>query len=397
MANALASVAYETIKIDKREILQSLLDIDDKKRSNLFAWNGQFSPQFIEAILDHYATHSSTVLDPFLGSGTVLYECARKNLSAMGSELNPSAYYMAKSYELCILSAEERSELIRTIDNKLAFACNANNPLNYLLSIVSNELSPLVKNTLSLIVVLLDLYSNEFSLRLIAEKWSKLKSIIASLPYASNKICALLGNAKKIEVSSNTVDLIITSPPYINVFNYHQKYRRSVETLGYDVLNIAKGEIGSNRKNRGNRFFTVVEYCLDMSVAIEEMIRVARPNARIILVVGRESNVLSTAFSNSELIYKIASDVHNLPLALKQQRVFKNKYGQMIYEDILHFTNNSSNQMYTYEGLLDATRQIAINALREKALTKDIGDKNYPLLLSAISNAKSIKPSEGQQ
>jgi hypothetical protein len=65
------------------------------------------------------------------------------------------------------------------------------------------------------------------------------------------------------------------------------------------------------------------------------MIRISKPNARVILVVGRESNILSNAFSNSELIYQIASSVFNLPLVLKQQRVFKNKYGQMIYEDIL--------------------------------------------------------------
>lgn len=395
MINTSASVSYSTIQIDKREIMQSLLDIDDKKRSNLFAWNGQFSPQFIEAILDRYATENTIVADPFLGSGTVLYECARRKISAMGCELNPSAYYMAKTYELCGLDIEERAVLIKTIDTKLAYISTTYNQLNYLLKTIEDEPLQYVKDTLSLIVVLMDLFSNQFSSKLLFDKWDKLRSIITSLPYSNKEICAFLGNAKKMTIDNNEVDLIITSPPYINVFNYHQKYRRSVEALGFDVLRIARGEVGSNRKNRGNRFLTVIEYCVDMALAIEEMIRITTPSARIILVVGRESNVLSTAFSNSEFIYRIASDIHGLPLILKQQRVFKNKFGQMIYEDILHFSTNTIRRMYEYNELIDASRQIAINALQDKLNKIDVANKNYPLLVSAIDNAKSINPSEG--
>ena len=47
------------------------------------------------------------------------------------------------------------------------------------------------------------------------------------------------------------------------MFNYHQKYRRSVEALDCNILAIARSEIGSNRQNRGNRFLTVIQYCLD--------------------------------------------------------------------------------------------------------------------------------------
>ena len=43
------------------------------------------------------------ILDPFAGSGTVLYECARKNISAYGIELNISAYLMSKKLSSKIL------------------------------------------------------------------------------------------------------------------------------------------------------------------------------------------------------------------------------------------------------------------------------------------------------
>ena len=42
--------------------------------------------------------------------------------------------------------------------------------------------------------------------------------------------------------------LALTSPPCINVHNDHQKYRRSVETLAWDVLAVARSEIGSKRR-----------------------------------------------------------------------------------------------------------------------------------------------------
>jgi len=395
MVNTSVSVAYDSIRIDNKEVMQSLLNIDDKRRSNLFAWRGQFSPQFIEAILDNYATEHTIVADPFLGSGTVLYECARRNITAVGIELNPSAYYMAKTYELCELNGNQRTTLFHTVENQISCVLCARSKLDKMLEIISNNPYSIVRNVLSLITVLMDLYNNDFSSDLLHEKWADLKCIISAIPYSSGKVRAILGDARKMGIKSNAIDLIITSPPYINVFNYHQKYRRSIEVLGYDALKIARGEVGANRKNRGNRFLTVVEYCLDMALAIEEMKRISKPNARIILVVGKESNVLSNAFCNSELIYKLASGIHGLPLVLKQQRVFKNKYGQMIYEDILHFSNTISDNIYNQTTLLDAARQVGISALLEKQDILDESDKNYRLLMSAINGAKSVKPSEG--
>ncbi len=48
-----------------RPIPEQLLNIADKKRSNLFTWRGQFSPQLIEAILKAYCLPNSIILDPF--------------------------------------------------------------------------------------------------------------------------------------------------------------------------------------------------------------------------------------------------------------------------------------------------------------------------------------------
>jgi hypothetical protein len=110
-----------------------------------------------------------------------------------------------------------------------------------------------------------------------------------------------------------------------------------VELLGWDLLKVARSEIGSNRKHRGNRFFTVTQYCLDMVAALEEMRRVCKSTARIVMVVGRASSVRKTRFLNGEIVAKLAVHCVGFRFETRQERVFQNRFGEMIYEDILHF------------------------------------------------------------
>jgi hypothetical protein len=98
----------------------------------------------------------------------------------------------------------------------------------------------------------------------------------------------------------------------------------------------ARSEIGANRKFRQNRFLTVVQYCLDMALALAELARVGRAGARAVVVIGRESNVHHTAIYNGAILERLAAEVVGLRTALVQERSFKNKFGRAIREDILH-------------------------------------------------------------
>ncbi len=100
-------------------IPESLLNIEEKIRSNLFAWRGQFSPQLIETLLSAYCPPDSIVLDSFAGSGTVLYEAAAMSLAAHGFELNPSAWSFCKLYEFANLPAKAREAPISELRNKI--------------------------------------------------------------------------------------------------------------------------------------------------------------------------------------------------------------------------------------------------------------------------------------
>ena len=267
-----------------------------------------------------------------------------------------------------------------------------------ILPIITNSIQLMhdtpVADVLSTLVVLLDLFNNELSIALMQKKWELLKRIILEVPVSDKEIKVDMGDARQLNLTANTATLLITSPPYINVFNYHQKYRRSVEALGYDVLAIAKNEFGSNRKNRGNRLLTVIQYCIDMSLSLKEAVRVCQPNSRMIYVVGRESNVLGYSFCNSELIYNIATEIFELPFLLRQERVFKNRFGQMIFEDILHFENDKKNLLLDDEVIIERARSIATRMLKEKADMMP-ESKNIEFIFEAIEKAEKVNKSEG--
>ena len=389
-----AKKMYQDIPINRTLIAQSALDINNKVRSNLFAWNGQFSPQFVEVLLTNFAGSSDVVVDPFAGSGTTLCEAARKGICAYGMELNASAYHMAKIYELANKTITERAEIVSDIDSLLTEVTDTDDILPIITSSIQLMKDTPIADVLSTLVVLLDLFNNELSIALMQKKWGLLKKIILEVPVSDKEIRVDMGDARQLNLTPNTATLLITSPPYINVFNYHQKYRRSVEALGYDVLTIAKNEFGSNRKNRGNRLLTVIQYCIDMSLSLKEAVRVCQPNSRMIYVVGRESNVLGYSFCNSELIYNIATEIFELPFLLRQERVFKNRFGQMIFEDILHFENDKKNLLLDDEVIVERARSIATRMLKEKADMMP-ESKNIEFVFEAIDKAEKVNKSEG--
>lgn len=385
--------AFEAIPIDKFSIPQCDLNIENKTRSNLFAWNGQFSPQFIETLLSNYAHDEDIVLDPFAGSGTTLCEAGRKGLSAYGMELNASAYYMAKTYELINRAIPERQSLILAIEHILATISDTGKILPTITSAIQRNKNTDLANLLSTLIILMDLFNNEQSVSLLQKKWDGLKRIVLEIPFSPAAIKIEMGDSRSLNCEDDTATLLITSPPYINVFNYHQKYRRSVEALGYDVLAIAKNEFGSNRKNRGNRLLTVIQYCIDMALSFEEAIRACKDGSRMIYIVGRESNVLGYSFCNSKLIFEIATQIFELPFLLRQERVFKNRFGQLIYEDILHFENTKTGAYPSSEEIISAARSIAVKMLFEKVqLYPD--SENVGFIVEAIEKSERINRSE---
>jgi DNA methylase len=99
---------YSETPLNISEIPNAKLNIENKSRSNPLGWNGQFSPQLIQALLHRYAPPKAVVFDPFLGSGTVLLEAGIANLPASGTEINPAAVVLSQIYTFINVPLEKR-------------------------------------------------------------------------------------------------------------------------------------------------------------------------------------------------------------------------------------------------------------------------------------------------
>jgi hypothetical protein len=203
----------------------------------------------------------------------------------------------------------------------------------------------------------------------ILKSFSYTKNSLIGLPYSEQPISALLKDARSVgEEFENQIDFILTSPPYINVFNYHQNYRAIIETFKFDILRVAHSEFGSNRKNRGNRFKTVVQYCLDMEIALNSFWKALKTNGKMVLVLGRESNVRGIPFYNGQLIIEILQESKCFSNIKTLERKFTNKFGVNIKEDII-IADKNGNATPNFNN----ARIIALNHLKD-SLPKSTGE-----------------------
>ena len=396
---------FAATPLDRTSLPQGALDVAERVRTNPFPWTGQFSPQLVEELLSAYAPRHGVVLDPFAGSGTSLVEAARLDLPACGGDINPAAVALARVYRFVNLDAAGRAALLDELRERLFEAIGLpygplfrdetrwpaeRSALEAALVALWRESPPgPAQSLMAALVVLCDFYREHLDAETIHKTWLRLERIVRALPESARPIVVHHADARALPVESGSADLVLTSPPYINVHNYHQKYRRSVEALEWDILAVARSEIGSNRQNRGNRFLTVVQYSLDMALALREMARVTRSGARLILVLGRESSVRGTRFFNGELVTEVAVQGVRLKIEKRQERVFRNRYGADIYEDILHF--RSTDEIPDDDACLTAARRIAGQIL--SAARTIVPDTERSGLDDAVARLDAILPS----
>lgn len=121
----------------------------------------------------------------------------------------------------------------------------------------------------------------------------------------------LTGNAQKMPLANDTVDLIVTSPPYAsNAIDYMRAHKFSLVWLGYPLAVLSRhrhqyiGDDGADvsgetifpttvqdilvalEKKDRNKMLAVRRYYREMKIVLSEMYRVLRPGKSAILVVG---------------------------------------------------------------------------------------------------------------
>lgn len=380
---------YSEIAISNGLNHQKDLDLTSDRNKNIFAYKGQFSPDLIKGLLMKYTPKNSHVLDPFCGCGTALFEAAKQGHSATGIDINPAGVLMAETVIFHNIPVNKRNSIFKLCEEILdeipPFASTTFEKL--LIEKITNLKNQPARN----ILINAYLKYSKMSRKRGKEVYKKILfthiDLIKNLPYNSKHYKVIHSDIRKSLIKPNSVDLIITSPPYINVFNYHQHYRAITEKIGYDALHVAKSEFGSNRKNRQNRFLTVTQYVLDMAEAMNHLKPCLKSNGRFIIVIGRQSTVRSIPFRNDILIGSIGL-LLGYNIDLHQERKFKNQFGETIYEDIIHLLKENDSVSYDKEKLMNLIEHVF-----NQALTESLEPTVRKDLLLAIKEIRNIPPS----
>ena len=379
---------YKSTPLETDEIPQSELNLDSSRNTNPLRYRGQFSPDLAGRLIGEYTSEKDVLYDPFLGCGTTIYEGIARNLESYGTEINTAGVEMARLAEFVSVPKEKRESICSeavSIANQLAdpnqsklggnsvqYAHQGELKKRVVASIQESEFSDLVRSLLVNGLMEWDYTSGEKS-DSFPEDVKIFSEFVKELPYTtSNTLGIFHRDCRFVPLPSNSIDFVLTSPPYINVHNYHQHHRDSIEEFGWDILQMAKSEFGSNRKNRQNRFKTVVQFAIDTAQVFSELRRVLHNSGRMIFVVGRTSTVRGVQFNNGQFITAIGI-LSGFDLDTRQERVYQNNFGEEIYEDILHFTKDAE-QTQPQSSITpeEFGREVLRHKLEEEPIQEDV-------------------------
>lgn len=144
---------------------------------------------------------------------------------------------------------------------------------------------------------------------------------------------ASLGDSRELsEVQQSSIDIAITSPPYLNAIDYLRGHKMSLIWLGYSIPELRRIRSDSIGAERGLESLpldrvvqmvdsvksavpnperlpvgTITRYVHDLCRFAEELHRVTRPGAKVIAVVGN-STLRGNFISNDGLVAKALTD-----------------------------------------------------------------------------------------
>lgn len=265
----------------------------DRWTHGFHTYPARMHPDTAARLVAAFSDSGEVVLDPFCGSGTVLVEAMVGGRRAVGRDLNPLAVRIARLRTTVIPAAARRAlrERARAVAGRALERSRGGRPppgpprpdprpfdarayveLRRLLAAVESERHAALREALLLVLSsLLVKASARVSdtdrrthpvgrppgalCRMFALKASELAGRLAALaeavPDGIPPPDIAVDDARRLDtVRPDSVDLVVTSPPYPNVYDYHDHHDIRFEWLGIDAGALLRGEIGARRSFR---------------------------------------------------------------------------------------------------------------------------------------------------
>lgn len=300
--------------IGGRETEYSRIVARNQKRSDnqfltywYYPYKGKYHPRLVRSIFNIIGLQfGQTVLDPFIGSGTTTLEAHLFGLNSIGFDISPVCeiiskvkvtagevadklpLYLNKGIE--VMKYEFRKTDSKSSKNaKLLDNSDGNTYLKFLKGIKDErirnfyKLAQLIfasdrgrrgrdfgayeKNLSVMIASALDLAKTE-------------KEIASDRPLGNTRIERC--DARTLNLKDETVDGIVTSPPYSIALNYMENDRYALEEMGVDIGELSEMCVGV----KGKAQMKCKLYEKDMERSYSEMHRVLKQGKHAVVVIG---------------------------------------------------------------------------------------------------------------
>ncbi|MFO0571557.1 MAG: hypothetical protein U0263_38365, partial [Polyangiaceae bacterium] len=139
-----------------------------------------------------------------------------------------------------------------------------------------------------------------------AELARRVSAYTKELPAGAPEAKLARGDARKLDrIRPSSVALIVTSPPYPGVYDYHTHHAARLRWLGIDDRDFERREIGSRRQARARSYDDVVAtWRRDFGDCLGEMQHVLAPGGAACLVVA-DSSVGRRALRSDRLVEEL--------------------------------------------------------------------------------------------
>ena len=304
----------------------------------IYPYKGKFHPQMIRAALNIIGMESGeTILDPFVGSGTTALEAQLLGVNCIGFDASP----------LCVLQSKVKTASQDVVDEIRAECEELTGLTQAETTLGEAALSPIATAEqrvqdffcLAKLVALSDSvrrrkdFTSAFASRTkqMVQSITDYHQIRQELGLSLGSAVIERGDARALPLRDNSIDGIITSPPYAIALDYIKNDAHALQALGLDIKEIRGQFIGL----RGRMSERVRLYNEDMQRSVEEMARVLKPNKYALIVIGNAAYGGYT-LESVELITKHASEI-GLKLTNSINKTIFGLYNVMQKEKVLIF------------------------------------------------------------
>ncbi len=302
--------------------------------------------KFPSKVAEKYITSEATsILDPFCGSGTTVLEASKKNIKAYGLDCNPIATLISKS-KLLKFNKKFINDEIDLLNDYFSFEYKNLEKLNlkdfdgkdhwfkksvqedieiikYFISTRKSKNVTILYNTI--LSSLINKYGNQDSeTRYVSVdkkyvKYSMIKEFINKSKkylelYSSIKI--QMNNLKnihtvdiksKVPLEDNSIDLVITSPPYANTMDYYLYHKQRMNILNFDFKEVQNNEIGS-RHEYSSKKVPKEQWQKDFTETLSNISKKVKKGGKLIFVMG-DSQIAKEKIDASKLVQTSAKEI----------------------------------------------------------------------------------------